>query len=299
MKSERRILLSFILNLVFTVFEFIGGIITNSIALLSDSVHDLGDSLSMGVAMFLERKSKQKPDYNYTYGYYRFSLLGALISSMILLIGSVIIVIEAVKRLMNPESINAELVIYFAIVGILVNGLAAFNVSKGKTINERVISLHLLEDVLGWVALLITAIIMYFYDIQVLDAILSIAFTLYISYHVFKNMKSVFRVLLERAPKGFDVDQIQDQLEEIKHIREIHHIHLWSLEGNYPLMTLHALLEKGLSTEEITEIQQEIQTRLKTLGIQHVTIQIEFEDTICQDEDCVEPVEHSTHHHHH
>ena len=119
MKSEKRILISFILNLLFTIFEFIGGLITNSVALLSDSIHDLGDSLSMGIAIILEKKSKQKPDYNYTFGYYRYSLIGALISSIILLVGSTIIIIEAIKRLLNPEAIKAELVIYFAIVGIV------------------------------------------------------------------------------------------------------------------------------------------------------------------------------------
>ncbi|MBN2540717.1 MAG: cation transporter [Bacilli bacterium] len=299
MKSEKRILLSFILNLLFTIFEFIGGLITNSIALLSDSVHDLGDSLSMGIAMVLEKKSKKKPDDFYTYGYRRYSLLGALISSLILLVGSVFIIIEAVKRLMNPEAINAQLVIYFSIVGILVNGLAAWNVSKGKTLNEKVISLHLLEDILGWVALFITAIIMVFTDIIALDAILSIAFTLFICYQVFKNIRSVFFVLLEKAPKGFDLDKIKSELERIEHVREIHHIHLWSLEGSFPLITLHALLEENLDSETITDIQQEIYDSLHHFGILHSTIQIEFNNSPCGEEECPEPeVEEHLHHHH-
>ena len=198
MKSEKRIFLSFILNFAFTIFEFIGGLITNSVALLSDSIHDLGDSISMGIAIVLEKKSKKKPDYDFTYGYRRYSLIGALISSMILLAGSAIIIFEAINRLLHPETINSELVIYFAIVGVVVNGLAALNLKKGKTINEKVISLHLLEDVLGWVALLIAAIVMYYTEIVILDALLSLVFTLYIIYHVMKNLKKNIKETLLR-----------------------------------------------------------------------------------------------------
>ena len=300
MKSEKRILISFILNLVFTVFEFVGGLITNSVALLSDSVHDLGDSLSMGIAIALEKKSKQKPDYNYTYGYYRYSLIGALISSLILLVGSTIIIIEAVKRLLHPETIKAELVIYFAIVGIIVNGLAALNISKGKTMNEKIISLHLLEDILGWVALLITAIIMYFTDIVMLDSILSIAFTLFISYQVFKNVRKIFMVFLEKAPGGIDIEELKQKCKEIKHVNNVHHVHLWSLEGTFPLITLHASVDLNLDADTIETVQQQLKEVLKEEGITHSTIQIEHSDSACEEPDCDEELpQDTTHNHHH
>lgn len=298
MKSEKRIFISFVLNFLFTIFEFVGGIITNSVALLSDSIHDLGDSISMGIAIILEKKSKRKPDYNYTYGYYRFSLLGALISSIILLVGSAIIVIEAINRLINPETINAELVIYFAIFGVVVNGLAALNLKKGKSINEKVISLHLLEDILGWVALLITAIIMHFTQIIALDAILSIGFTLYIIYHVFRNLDKIFHIFLEKAPKGYDIKELKQRLTAIKHVINIHHVHLWSLEGSIPLITFHARLEDKISSETITQVQMEMRQLLKDEGIQHVTIQIEFSETICADDDCADQKPRKTGHHH-
>ncbi|XMB72609.1 cation diffusion facilitator family transporter [Mycoplasmatota bacterium WC30] len=298
MKSEKRIFISFILNFIFTIFEFVGGIITNSVALISDSIHDLGDSISMGIAIFLEKKSKQKPDYNYTYGYYRFSLLGALISSIILLIGSTIVVIEAVKRLINPELINAELVIYFAVFGVVVNGLAALNISKGKTLNEKVISLHLLEDVLGWVALLITAIIMHFTDILILDSILSIVFTLYIVYHVIKNLKQVLGVFLEKAPKGIKISNIIEKLNKVQNIKEIHHVHLWTLEGRIPLITLHAILDDTITIEEVTNTQKILIEKLKEFGIKHSTIQIEFEDNLCKEIDCSEEIPPNTGHKH-
>lgn len=300
MKTEKRMLLSFILNFLFTIIEFVGGLITNSVALLSDSIHDLGDSVSIGIAMVLERKSKKNPDKDYTYGYRRFSLLGALISSVILLVGSTIIVFEAVDRILNPEAINTELIIYFAILGVVVNGLAAFNSSKGHSLNEKAITLHLFEDVFGWVALLIAAIVMHFTDILVLDAILSLLFTIYIMYHVFRNLKSIFKVFLEASPKGFNTDEIILELKEIEGVKDIHHLHLWSLEGTYSLLTLHATIKKDLSNLEISNIQNKMIKHLKHLGIKHSTIQIEFEDFECEDNDCYpeEPLDLGHHHHH-
>ena len=301
MKSEKRMLISFILNFIFTIFEFIGGLLTNSIALLSDSVHDLGDSISMAVAIYLEKKSKQARDYKYTFGYYRFSLLGGLLTSVILIVGSTIIVVETVKRLINPEAIDAELMIYFAIVGVIVNGLAALNASKGKTTNERVISLHLLEDVFGWLALLIGAIVMNFFEIQILDALLSLLFSLFILYHVIRNLKSILEVFLEKAPKNISITELTDKLLKINNVRDIHHIHLWTIEGNIPIITFHARLSHKVSAEETAQIMAELKHELKSMGILHSTIQIEFFDNQCDDLDCqeIETEKISTNHHHH
>lgn len=299
MKSEKRMFISFILNFLFTIFEFIGGLITNSVALMSDSVHDLGDSISMGVAIYLERKSKQKRDYKYTYGYYRFSLLGGLISAVILLIGSTIIVIEAFKRLLNPEEINARLMIYFAVVGVIVNGLAALNSAKGKSANEKIISLHLLEDVFGWVALLIVSIIMNFFDVKILDAILSIGFTLFIMYHVIRSLKGILEVFLEKAPKGYSIEKIKEELMKIDKVIDIHHVHLWTLEGNLPIITLHAIINNEVEINNIVSVTKKMEEELKSLGIGHSTIQLEFDNDQCKDLDCEDIEINQDHKHHH
>jgi|AntAceMinimDraft_17_1070374.scaffolds.fasta_scaffold20179_1 cobalt-zinc-cadmium efflux system protein len=301
MKSEKRMFLSFLLNLIFTIIEFVGGIITNSVALISDSIHDLGDSISIGIAIFLERKSKKKPDNLYTYGYRRFSLLGALISSTILIVGSTFVVIESVKRLIHPELINSELLIYFAIFGVVVNGIAAFNISKGHSLSEKAISLHLLEDVIGWIALLIGAIVMHFTDVIAIDAVLSLVFALWIVYHVFKNIKKIFEVLLERAPSGFDIIEIVNKLTKVKNVIEVHHVHLWSLEGQIPLITLHALLDEDLTSYEISKVQNQIKKILIEFGIKHSTIQVEFTNTDCNSEICEndKPLEIGHNHHNH
>jgi cobalt-zinc-cadmium efflux system protein len=298
MKSEKRMLVSFILNSIFTIFEFIGGLLTNSVALLSDAVHDIGDSISIGVAIYLEKKSKQAKDYKYTFGYYRFSLLGGLITSIILIIGSTIVIVETFKRLLNPEAINTSLMIYFAVIGVVVNGAAAFIASKGKSANEKVISLHLFEDVFGWVALLIGAIIMNIFNVDILDSVLSILFTIFIVYHVFRNLKSILEVFLEKAPKGFSIDKIKENLLEEDNVRDIHHIHLWSIEGNIPIMTFHARLSHKVTIDETVQITTNLKKRLHDLGISHSTIQIEFFDNQCDDLDC-EDIEIDDHHHHH
>jgi cobalt-zinc-cadmium efflux system protein len=300
MTSEKRIFLSFILNFFFTIFEFIGGLFTGSMALLSDALHDMGDTVSMAVAIFLEKKSKQKPDYKYTYGYYRFSLLGGLISSIILIVGSTLIVYKAIERLFNPQTLsNPEYLIVFAVVGVVVNGLAALNASRGHSVNEKVISLHLLEDVFGWVALLITSILINVFDIHILDPILSLLFSLYILFHVGRNLKSIMEVFLEKAPTKPKIDTMKKLLLEIEDVVDIHHVHYWTLEGSIPIVTLHALVRHDQDQDSINNIQKQIHNKLKDIGIEHMTVQIEFEGLDCMGEKCdhIEPK--GNHHHHH
>lgn len=297
--SEKRMFVSFLLNLFFTVFEFVGGILTGSIALMSDAVHDLGDSISIGVAIFLEKKSKQKPDYKYTYGYYRFSLLGGMISSIILIVGSTLIIYKAVERLFSPERlINPELLIIFAVIGVVVNGLAAYNVSRGKSINEKVISLHLLEDVFGWIALLIASIFINIFDIHILDTLLSLAFSLYIIIHVFRNLKSIFEVFLEKAPENPKIKNIKTSLLEIKDVLDIHHIHYWTLEGSVPIITLHAVTKQDQTAKEIHDIQEKIKSKLNSMGIEHSTIQMELKGLECDNDTCNDIEVKEDHHHH-
>ncbi len=190
---------AFWLNLTFCILEFAGGLFTNSVAILSDALHDLGDSFSLGLAWYFQKISQRKRDKLFSYGYKRFSLLGALINSMILLIGSVFIVREAIPRILHPETSNAQGMIIFALIGIAVNGAAVLRLKKGSSINERVISLHLIEDVLGWVAVLIAAVVMLFVDVPVLDPLLSLLITGYILYNVVKNLKQIicFLIILE------------------------------------------------------------------------------------------------------
>jgi len=257
-----RLALAFFLNLGFSVLELIGGLWTNSMAILSDSVHDLGDSVSIGISWFMDRKARKKPTREFTYGYARFSLLGALISSLILLVGSTVVIIEAIQRLLSPEPIDAVSMIYFAVAGILVNGWAAWSASRGKSLNEKAVSLHLFEDVFGWIAVLLGAVAMTIWDIPRLDSILSIGFTLFILYEVFKNLKSIIEVFLEKAPGELEFGKIREELMATEGVLGIHHVHVWSLEGNIHLATLHVIIEKGSGEGRYLAIQREIHRKL-------------------------------------
>lgn len=292
MKTEKNILIAFLLNLSFSIFECIGGLITGSIAILSDSVHDIGDALSIGLSYILEKKSKKKPDNTYTYGYIRYSVIGSIITSTILLTGSIFVIYEAVKRLINPQEINYNGMIIISIIGVLVNTLAALATKEGDSLNQKSVNLHMLEDVLGWIVVLIGSILIKFTNIIYIDAILSIGVALFILRHAARNIKEVLDLFLEKTPENIDIEELKHHLKEIKGIIDIHHIHIRSIDGYNNFMTLHAVVKKYDS-----EIKKQIKEELEEHGICHSTIELELENEECKNKTC--KLEHHEHHHHH
>ena len=295
MKTEKNILIAFILNLSFSVFEFIGGIFTGSVAILSDSVHDIGDASSIGVSYFLEKKSKQKPNNIYTYGYSRYSVIGSVITTLILLLGSTIVIYNAVNRIINPVKINYNGMIIFAIVGVLVNFFAAFFTRDGGSLNQKAVNLHMLEDVLGWLVVLIGAIVMRFTDISIIDPILSVGVAIFVFINALKNLKEALDIFLEKAPKDVDINEIKEHLINIEGVSDIHHIHVWSIDGQNNFATMHIV-----SNEDSKRIKTEIREELAEHGISHVTLELEREGEHCHDKDCnINTNIYSCHHHHH
>lgn len=292
MKTEKNILIAFLLNLSFSVFELFGGLFTGSIAILSDSVHDIGDAMSIGLSYILEKKSKKKPDNIYTYGYIRYSVIGSIITSTILLTGSIFVIYEAVKRLINPQEINYNGMIIISIIGVLVNTLAAMATKEGNSLNQKSVNLHMLEDVLGWVVVLIGSILIKFTNITYIDAILSIGVALFILRHAARNIKEVLDLFLEKTPENIDIEELKHHLKEIKGIIDIHHIHIRSIDGYNNFMTLHAVVKKYDS-----EIKKQIKEELEEHGICHSTIELELENEECKNKTC--KLEHHEHHHHH
>ena len=215
MKTERNIFIAFLLNLSFSVFEFIGGIITGSVAIMSDAVHDIGDAASIGISFFLEKKSKGKPDEKYTYGYARYSVVGGLITTLILLLGSVMVIYNAVNRIIEPTEIDYTGMIIFAVVGVCVNFCAAIFTREGGSLNQKAVNLHMLEDVLGWLVVLMGAIVMKFTDFALIDPILSIGVALFIFINAVKNLKEVVDLFLEKTPHDIEVAEIKEHIEEI------------------------------------------------------------------------------------
>ena len=292
MKTEKNILIAFLLNISFSIFEFFGGLFTNSVAILSDSIHDLGDATSIGISYFMEKKSKKKANDKYTYGYIRYSVLGGVITTTILLVGSILVIISAVKRLFNPVDVNYNGMIIFAIIGIVLNSLAAFVTREGDSINQKSVNLHMLEDVLGWIVVLIGAIIMNFTDIKILDSIMCIGVALFILINSFKTLKQVLDLFLEKTPKDIDIDELKKHLLEIKEIDDIHHIHVWSIDGYNNYATMHIVTK----TSDICKLKKEIREELSEHNICHAIL--ETEDEICDDSECHVEFKESHHHHH-
>lgn len=297
MKSEKNILIAFLLNLSFSIFEFIGGTITNSVAIVSDSIHDIGDALSIGISYFLEKKSKKKPDEKYTYGYLRYSVIGSTITTVILILGSILVIISAIKRILNPVSINYDGMIIFAIIGVIINFIAAYFTRDGNSLNQKSVNLHMLEDVLGWIVVLIGAIVMKFTDISIIDSILSILVALFIFINALKNLKSILDLFLEKTPNDINISELKEHLLEIKNVLDVHHIHIWSIDGYNNYATMHIVVSGTAK-----KVKEQVKEELKEHGIIHTTIEIETKDEECHESNCkIDDTyvnEHKHHHHH-
>ena len=285
-ESYDNIKLAFILNFVFTIVEIIGGLWTNSVAILSDAVHDMGDSISLGLSWYLEKYSKRNPDELFSFGYSRFSLLSAFFNSLILIIGSIFVLSRAIPRLLSPEPINAVGVLIFAVFGITVNGIAAYKLSKGNSINEEVITFHFLEDVLGWVSILVVGIIYMFKKIPILDPILSILITSYILYNVFSNFKKILKIFLQAVPAELSIEEIEKLITDETDVITVHHTHMWSLDGENNMLSTHIVVEDELNNSEINDIKEKIRELLIEHNINHVTIEVDFRSEVCDDEQC-------------
>ncbi|MBQ1977913.1 MAG: cation transporter, partial [Ruminococcus sp.] len=264
MKSHKRIFIAFILNLVFSLFEFIGGIFTGSVAILSDSLHDLGDASSIGISYLFEKKSSKEPDDNYTYGYQRYSVLGSLVMTLILIMGSVIIIYNAVTKLLNPTPINHDGMIVLALVGITVNFIATLVTREGHSLNEKAVTLHMLEDVLGWAVVLVGAVIIKFTGITLIDPLLSICVAVFVLINAIRTLTEALSVFLEKAPKSLNVKDIKLSVAGIEGVLDVHHIHLWSIDGTKGYATMHIVTDK-----ESNHIKDKIKDELRKHGINH------------------------------
>ena len=284
--STDNIKVAFWLNLAFTIIEIIGGFYTNSIAILSDALHDLGDTTALGIAWFLDKFSKKKRDKRYSYGYGRFSLLAAFINALILMLGSVFIMYEAIPRLFNPVQPDANGMILLAIGGVVFNGAAVLKMRSGKTQNEKVVSWHLMEDVLGWVAVLLGSIIMKFWNVPIIDALLSVGFTIFIFYNVFKNFIATVRLFLQANPAHINEQKVVENVLQLTQVLSVHDTHLWSIDGEKVVFTMHVVVSKNLVPDQIIEIKKKIRSLGSKYLIDHITVEIEYENEECELENC-------------
>lgn len=275
---------AFFLNLGFTLLEIVGGIWINSVAILSDALHDLGDSLSLGLAWYFENVAKRGRNQKYTFGYKRFSLLGAVVNSVVLLVGSIIILSEAVPRIWDPQEVNAPGMIGFAVLGVIVNGAAVLRLKGEQSLNERVVRLHLMEDVLGWVAVLIGGIILYFFNLPWIDPLLSVLITVYVLYNVVRNLRETMNILLQASPTHIKPETVEAKLQEMPEITSVHDLHIWTLDGTYNILSMHAVAAAPLPAQQAGELKKKVRAAMAEMDIQHVTMELESPGEECSHE---------------
>lgn len=273
--STSNITVAFWLNLAFTIFEIVGGILTNSIAVLSDAVHDLGDSISLLFSLIMEKISKRSKDERLTFGYKRYSILGAFFSALVLIVGSTFIIYNAVNRIFTVEEVNAKGMLIMSLFGIAFNGLAVFRLRKDETLNAKVVYMHLMEDVLGWVSILVVSIIMIFIDLPILDPILSIVIAVFVLSRIIPTFMKIGRIFLQYKPDGFEITEIKQTIESLDEIEEVHDIHLWSLDGTQHIFSCHLVVRDEFNCDAAYTLKKSVRHILIEMGIEHSTLELE------------------------
>ena len=271
--AGKNILSAFFINLTFTIISIIGGWLTNSMAIISDSIHDLGCTVSIALAWLFERIAGHKPTHHFTFGYRRFTLLGAFVNAFILLGGSSIVLYESIGRLAHPEAVDAEGMLWFALLAILFKGLAVWRTWKGTSVNQRMVSLHLLGDCLGWVAVLVASAVMLFVEAPLLDPILSVCISLYILYNVVHNLIVAFRIVLEGVPASVDYKALKAEVAVLPHIQDVRELRVWSLDNEHHAAEVH--LTTSLSDiKELETLKESLRTVLDRYGVTMSTIEV-------------------------
>ena len=272
MKAKYTVWVAFFLNLTYAIVEFIAGGVFGSSAVLADSVHDLGDAISIGISAFLETISNREEDRQYTLGYKRFSLLGALVTAVILITGSILVILENIAKIFHPQSVNDEGIFWLGIIAITINVLASLVIRKGQTKNESILSLHFLEDTLGWVAVILMAIVLRFTDWYILDPLLSLAISFFILSKALPRFWSTLKIFLDAVPEGVDIQKIKTDLAELDHVASINQLNLWTMDGLEKNAIVHVCRKE---IEQMETCKEFIRNLLKDCGFQNITIEVD------------------------
>ena len=300
MKTKHAVWLAFFLNLSYAIVEFIAGGVFGSSAVLADSVHDMGDAIAIGVSAFLETISNREEDSHYTLGYKRFSLLGAMVTAVILMTGSVLVILGNITKLFHPQPVNDEGILWLGIIAVSINVLASLVVRKGKTKNESILSLHFLEDTLGWVAVILMAIVLRFTDWYILDPLLSLVISFFILSKAIPRFWATLKIFLDAVPEGVDIKQVKSDLEQLDHVASINQLNLWTMDGLEKNAIVHVCLKE---IEQMELCKESIRSKLKDCGFQNITIEIDADlashQTHKRNMEELEAVQNHGHEHHH
>ena len=274
-KATENISFAFFLNLIFLVIVGIGAFFTNSVAILADLIDGLSDTFTLGLSWVLQRFSEKGEDEKFTYGYRRFSLLGAVITSFIVIISSFLILFESVSRLFAPEDVHASGMVLVAIFAIFLKILSVLKIRGGKTLNERAVLIHLLGDLMGWIALLIVSIVLVFYYIPFLDPLLSIAITFWMIFGLSKTLFTTFKILLLEAPANIDQNKLKNDILSIEEIEKILEFHLWSLDNQDIILTLKINLKDDLKVSSTENIKKDVKHICSLHEIENINIEFD------------------------
>ena len=272
MKAKYTVWIAFFLNLSYAIVEFIAGGIFGSSAVLADSVHDLGDAIAIGISALLETISNREEDRHYTLGYKRFSLLGALVTAVILITGSILVILENIAKIFHPQSVNDEGIFWLGIIAITINVLASLVIRKGQTKNESILSLHFLEDTLGWVAVILMAIVLRFTDWYILDPLLSIAISFFILSKALPRFWSALKIFLDAVPEGVETSDLEKDLEALPNVNSVNQLSIWSMDGLENNAIVHICIKDW---EQMMETKEVVRQCLEERGVQNITIEVD------------------------
>ncbi|TGK07387.1 cation transporter [Leptospira semungkisensis] len=284
-ENSRAFLYAFLLNFGFAIIEFVGGYFFQSLAILSDSLHDLGDSGFLALAWIFQKIATKPRTRTFTFGYKRLSLSAALVNSFVLFVGSLAILFFAVSKLNEPASPNGWGMLGLSILGVIVNGAALFKLKGASGLNAKTAFLHLIEDVLGWVAVLIGSIAVITLSWGWVDPFLSIFISLWVGFQSFRNLRKILLLHLQSSPEGIDTKELQDRILKLKGVQSVHDLHLWSMDGDYHVLTLHVGV-KGTSILEAQKLKEKIRNISKEFHIPHATVEVEPAGAECPYQEC-------------
>lgn len=274
--ARRNVFIAFLLNLVFSIIELIFGFLFKSSAILADAVHDFGDALAIGLSFVTERMSDKRADQNFSLGYKRFSLLGAMITSSILISGSVFLIVENFPKLFHPEVVNKEGMLILGVIAIMINVLASLVVHKGKTANEAILSLHFLEDILGWLAVIVVSIVLRFTDWYFLDPLLSLVISAFILSKAVPKFWDNGKLFLNATPKELDFISLEAELLDLEGVENLNQLNVWTSDGLNHQAVVHICKTSHLTDQAVKE---QIYTCLSSHHIQLLALEIDQDQT--------------------
>lgn len=273
MKTEKTMLTAFLLNTGFSLLEFVGGVFTGSAAILSDAVHDLIDALGIALAYWFEKKSKRAADDRYTFGYARYTVLGGLVTALLLLIGSAAVIVHAVGKLREPSTIRYDGMLIFAVLGIVVNGVAALLTHRGESFNQKAVFWHLFEDVLGWVAVLVAAVVIRLTDWVWIDPLLSIALAVFIGIHAIEHLKEGAPILLEASP--LDTRELRESVQTAEGVVSVERLCVWSLDDEQSSAMVRLSVDGNPA-----EVKERVKQLLREKGIEESAVEIVIAENV-------------------